>query len=615
MTFLSPWAFSFLAIVPVIVLLYLLKVERRPATVSTLLFWQRILIESRRRSLFQKLRRLLSLLLHLLIFMLLLLALARPDFTRFLKDGSSTVLILDTRARMQAIEPDGDSRFEKAKRLASTFAGRIGTHNQMTLLLAFSPSEVAAPFTSDEKAMLGAVASVMPSDAGGDLSDAIRLAGELLASRPGAHRVVVFTDGTEATENKTIEFVSVGTPLDNVAITRFGARRLPNSPQTWELMLEVRNFGESAVDENVEIRLDNRLLDVKPCRLDPGEKRLEFFELTPPKGPGSHGWLTARLDKPDALAADNEAYATIPALQPLRVLLVTKGNWFIEKMLAADESLEFELLAPDAYRAEMTGAFDAVILDDFLPHDFDLQTARGNFLFIKNTPFPTAAAPLERPIITETEAGSPLFRFVNLSNVTILRANALRLPESSDEWRLQAPLRSFDNALAITGERRLPASGQQRVCAFAFDATQSDLPLRVAFPLLMSNTLQWLAGDKSRDGLALRAGQMMELALDETVTKASNETKPRVTNVFRPMHNGFYTTERNGKRSWIAVNTFSDEESDLRGANANKRVAPARLPSHAAAALRAWPPWIYLTLIALALFSLEWWLYHRRHTE
>src|SRR5438093_2060262 len=142
MTILNPLAFSFLAIVPVIVLLYLLKVKRRPVHVSTLMFWQRVLRETRRRALFQKLRQLLSLLLHLLIFLLILFALAKPEFDRFVKAGSSTVLVLDTRARMQAVEPDGESRFAKAKRLLTAYARRAGAQNQMTLLAASNSNEI-----------------------------------------------------------------------------------------------------------------------------------------------------------------------------------------------------------------------------------------------------------------------------------------------------------------------------------------------------------------------------------------------------------------------------------------------------------------------------------------
>src|SRR5258708_10459363 len=107
MTFLNAWAAGFAALAPVIVLLYLLKLKRRPLPVSTLIFWQRVLEESRRRALFQKLRHLLSLLLHLLIFALILAALARPVFDRAVREGSSTVLIVDTLARMQAHETAG----------------------------------------------------------------------------------------------------------------------------------------------------------------------------------------------------------------------------------------------------------------------------------------------------------------------------------------------------------------------------------------------------------------------------------------------------------------------------------------------------------------------------
>ena len=68
MTWLQPWAAWFFAGVPVILLLYFLRLKRRPVSVSTLMFWQRVMQESSRRAFFQRLRHLLSLLLHLLIF-------------------------------------------------------------------------------------------------------------------------------------------------------------------------------------------------------------------------------------------------------------------------------------------------------------------------------------------------------------------------------------------------------------------------------------------------------------------------------------------------------------------------------------------------------------------
>src|SRR5688500_3908084 len=127
MTFLAPWAAWFLAGVPIIVLLYLLKLKRRPLAVSTLLFWERVLQENRRRAFFQKLRNLFSLLLHLLIFLLILGALAKPAFDRLVRDGASVVLVIDTRARMLALEDGAMTRFSKALQEARRLVREAGS--------------------------------------------------------------------------------------------------------------------------------------------------------------------------------------------------------------------------------------------------------------------------------------------------------------------------------------------------------------------------------------------------------------------------------------------------------------------------------------------------------
>ena len=114
MTFLQPWAVWFLAGIPVIVALYMLRLKRQEITVSTHLFWQRVLQESSRRAFFHRIRHLLSLLLQILIFLLIAAALSRPFWKHDAEVSTNTVLVIDTRARMQAIESDGESRFVKA---------------------------------------------------------------------------------------------------------------------------------------------------------------------------------------------------------------------------------------------------------------------------------------------------------------------------------------------------------------------------------------------------------------------------------------------------------------------------------------------------------------------
>src|SRR3954468_24671493 len=353
MVFLNPWAFWLGGIAPAIVLLYLLKVKRRPVAVSTLLFWQKVLQENRRRALFQRLRRLLSLLLQLLIFALVMLALARPMLDRLVRSGAATVVVIDTRARMQAREPGGQTRFALAIAEAQKLARQAGSLRQMAVLTGGAEAAVAVPFTGDEKTLREGLARLQPTDATGELGSALRLGRELLASRAGEQRLVVITDragGQAPDEKPAAEYVSVATPLENVGITQFAARALPASPETCEVLLELHNFGEQAVSGNVELSLDGRVLDVRPFQLAAGETSRRSFPLLPPEqAPGARGWLTARLSTHDALPLDDVAYATLPVQPPIAVLLITKGNWFLEKLLAADPRVRYELLEPESF--------------------------------------------------------------------------------------------------------------------------------------------------------------------------------------------------------------------------------------------------------------------------
>ena len=628
MMFLQPWAAWFLAGVPVIVLLYMLKVKRRPRTVSTLIFWQRVLEENRRRALFQRLRNLLSLLLHLLIFLLILGALAKPVFDRLVPSGSSTVVVLDTRARMQAEEADGQTRFKLARDLAATLLREAATGHEVALIETGAAPRVRAPFSSDEQRLRQTLDQVAPTDASGDLEPAVRLAHDLLAARSGARRVVVITAGDglalknpeAAAGAASVEMIAVGTPRDNVAITRFATRPLPNSPQTYEVLLELHNFGRVAVSGDVELHYDGQLLEVKPFALAAGARHLDVFSLVPRASRSARGWLTARLSAADALPLDNLARTILPPPKSRRVLLISEGNWFLEKLLAADPAVSFELIEPAAWNPAFAAKFETVICDQFVPADFRLANPGTNFLFIGQSPFTGTAEPLERPTITDVDADHPIFRLVDLQNVTLLRSAAVDAPADAG-WKFAAPLRSFEHPLLITGEQRLPGKTARRIAAFSFATTDSDLPLRVAFPLVISNTLQWLAGGVPEAGPAVRAGETLTLAPEEAASsEPANEGEktaapgPYSTGFFRPLRQGFYERRTRAGEDWVAVNTFSEKESDLRASLSPERRAPARwLHRFPGAASR--PFWQYLALGGLALLVLEWSLFHRRRTE
>ena len=180
----------------------------------------------------------------------------------------------------------------------------------------------------------------------------------------------------------------------------------------------------------MELSFEGRLLDVKPFDLAPGERRADVYPALAARTgiANARGWLTAHLvpndPSADVFLPDDDAYAVVPPPRPARaVLLVTKGNWFLESLLRADDQITFDQLTPDAFQPTQAAAFDAVVLDDFLPAGFDAPDrlpATGNFLFLHRAPLPDAdpAAPeMEHPPITDLDAASPLLRLVNLRDV------------------------------------------------------------------------------------------------------------------------------------------------------------------------------------------------------
>ncbi|MEQ1851492.1 MAG: hypothetical protein ABMA01_07860, partial [Chthoniobacteraceae bacterium] len=409
---------------------------------------------------------------------------------------------------------------------------------------------------------------------------------------------------------------AVGSPLDNLAITRFATRPMPASPETAEVLLELRNFGSRPAQTEIELAFDGRPLEVKPFTLAAGETRTEIFTSVPRPARSARGWLTARLTANDPLAPDDVAFASLPPARLDRILLVSNGNAFLEKLLAVDAGVKFQFVTADAYQPGMAEKFEAVIFDGALPPTFDLGSAVGNFLFLRATPFAGGGPPIDQPIVTDVDASHPATRLVSLQNVSIVRAESLAVPPPRDGWKFAAPLRSFANPLLITGER-----GGQRVAALAFDVLQSDLPLRIAFPLLMNSTLRWLAGERANSPPAISAGGTLPLAAGQSVAAAPLPALPRpgdkanppsVTDVFEPVRNGFYELNDNGVTRWIAVNTFSATESDLR------IPPPVETPSAASGGttgVQGRPIWQWLALAAFGLISVEWWLFHRRKTE
>lgn len=634
MNFLFPIGFAFLALIPVVTALYLLKVRRRPVAVPSLLLWQQVLAQKKRRSLFQKLRQWLSLLLHLLILTLIILALTRPvPAGRAAGEGAATVLVIDDRARMQAVDAGG-RRFDQVVTAALPAALEANLGQEVAILTTAGQPQVVQPFSQDRLEVRDALERLSPKDAGGDLEAAIRLASELVSGREGGGRVVVFSDQPAPEnwdENNWRRIGAAG--LDNLAITEFAARSTPNSPGTAEVLVEIANFSDESRSGNLELQLENRLLEVRPFDLAPGETtRLIFPALDARrKYANSRGWLTASLDTEDGLATDDTAYAVLPKVQPIRVLLTGQNNLFLERALRSEPNIQLDLLADPSI--DVAREFDVVIFAGETPADWPwLEADMPSTLVLGAVPPMLADQDerIEQPLITSQDRTHPISWLIDFERLAVAESIAMNL-ENTPGWSWSLVVDAARTPLLVAGERI--ASGERLVVA-GFDPIKTDLPLRVAFPLLISNSVRWLAGrEQPLETFTATAGQPVRLATGESVLpEAVQEFRPVLessretwqTGTFIPMDTGFYQTRQEGETGWLAVSLADPELSDLRqpmaaeseSAAAAVGVDPVVKPNWDGWLLQSpLPLWSWLALVAALLFTAEWWWFHRRRTE
>src|SRR5882672_4248229 len=104
--------------VPALLVLYFLKLRRREMEVSSTLLWTKAIQDLQVNAPFQKLRRNLLLILQLLLLALLCLALSRPVSNYTPGAGKTSIILIDRSASMNAIEANGKTRLDEAKKKA-----------------------------------------------------------------------------------------------------------------------------------------------------------------------------------------------------------------------------------------------------------------------------------------------------------------------------------------------------------------------------------------------------------------------------------------------------------------------------------------------------------------
>jgi hypothetical protein len=608
-SFLSPAAFAFAATLPVVVVLYLLKRKRVVKLVSSTLLWQKFLADTQASAPFQKLRHHWLLLLQLLLLLLAILALSRPYFAGHSAPTSLRVVILDASASMQSTD-EAPSRFEKARAQALALVDGLKDQEEMIVLLAAANTEVKQPATADKAALRRALRDCQATDSSTRLTEALRLAGTLIRDKHDPE-IDLFSDGAAGDlsefENKGLHVVyhRLGRRADNLGITTLDIRQNPENPRERAIYTSVANFSTNTRQTVLELLFDKEIIDTRPLTLPAGETVPQVFTALQERD----GIFTVRIDAQDDLAADNQASVVSLLPQPIKVLLVSRGNRFLEKALRAAENVNLTLSRDSLDAAEN---YDIVVLDDVVPTVWP----RANLLAVHVAApgwFEGGGRNLPAPAIVDWKNTHPLLRYINLDNVQIGEALAVKTPS----WAV-ALVDAPQTPLVLAGEL-----ARQKIVWIGFDTLQSTWPLRISFPMFMANAVEWLdpAAAKSSQ-LQVRAGEPFRCRLAQPAATAEITLPDGSRQTLTPADGreivfggtakqGTYRLRAGSNNVAFCVNLLDAAESNTKPREA---LQFGKFTTVGAAELRAASKefWRWIAGAALAVLMFEWWYYHRR---
>jgi Ca-activated chloride channel homolog len=609
-----------------ILLLYMLRLRRTDHQISSTFLWQQLVRDREANAPWQKLRPNFLLFLQLLILAALVLALARPFQEVETITTGRIALLIDGSASMNATDmSDGQTRFEAAKDLALETVDTLGSDDTMTVIRVSEVPEVLAAASRDRNILRGAIRDAEPSQGVADWNAALTLAA---AGSRGVDelQVVVLSDGGLPPNLPEIpgelRFVEVGEDQANVGIVALSTRALPNEPP--QLFAQLENFGEEATRVILEIYLDGEFFSSQFYDIP----ALDILNVVETDLPEDFNTLEARLSRPasepipDYLPVDDVAYTVNAEASSGNILVVTEGNIFIER--AFENLAGFELATSDPTRGVLSGEYDLIVLDSWLPDGLPTETD----LFIINPPTSTSLFDVTGtstdsaidPLTGGTLTDDDRTRFLDFTNVAVREFSTLE----NIGWADTLVETEDGLPLVIAGEN----DGQQ-LAVMSFALQDSNLPLQLPWPILVAGLMEWYQPQRPINVTSIAPGEALNIRptvnADEVIVETPGGERVNIPldapEIFFAQTStpGLYNLDirlegDTVQQDTFAVNLFSRSESNIRpvpeltiATNAGETI----IASSGQDETGRRELWTWLVLIGIGILVFEWWYYHR----
>ncbi len=468
-----------------VVALYLLDRSKRRQVVATLRFWtaadSRTEMKHRKR-----IQQPWSLLLQILSLLFLLIALAGPRLGSD-DSGRDHVLIVDTSAWMGA-RAGRTTLIDEARVAARAYIKALPSRDRVMIVRADALATPVTAFEADRQILDDAIAKSQPGASALNLSQALEFAQRAQKMQAQHSGEIVFAGAARVPEDEAalasvpsnLRVLQVTGAQENVGLRKIGLRRSTTVADTWDIFVSLRNYGLKPRDVGLELQFGGAPVGSKLFSLKPGEEQQATFAYKT----RAAGYLEARLNSRDAFPQDDRAVVELPKEQPLHVVVYSSEPALLKPLIAFTQQVDATFESPAKYDPQVKA--DIVILDRFAPP----VRPKASSIWIEPPP---AGSPIP---VKGTRSGLKLDAWRTGTPLGAgLRTKDVHL--ASAEIFTPAP---GDIAVAESTEGPLIVArpGSPKIVVLGFHPVKSSMKYELATPLLVANTLRWMAPDVFR---------------------------------------------------------------------------------------------------------------------
>ncbi|MBI2548292.1 BatA domain-containing protein [Candidatus Woesearchaeota archaeon] len=545
--FLNPQGLYALLILVPFIILYLIRPKPRKKVIPSLMFLVKGDKNFKNNAFFQTFLFDLLFFLQLLALLILALAIARPYFWGSEEISTKNViLVIDGSASMQT-DQNGKTRFASAIDFAKD---HLGEQNAVILATVLPSLKGEEKGRQETKLILNSLA---PTDAPGDVSDAMLFAGGLLKENT---EVIVLSDfkskGDEVEiARKTLEaqgaavsLIDVSEPTMNVGIVEVKAAEDTTT-------VYIKNYNTR--EENVTVSINGKVegVPIKPKFVEP------YTFVTPPNT------TTISLLGRDSFSLDNTFYLSAPEQNQIRILMITnqprnhlyyalssvpKVNITIIEPPATIKDIDHDIIVVKGIDRTLTLPSTFMAIEDAVQQGSSLIIAAQDDLFLLGI---TDLLPL-----SFTEKGNNRTYLKKSTDVPFTEDIEFGFVEEylkgNEKQGVVSIVTTENNNPIITTQ----SYGSGKILYYGIMDNHADFKLTPSYPLFWYNAVQFLSNRVEVQSLNHHTGEIITF---ETETEIKTPTDTRKESRLVLDESGIY--EYNDRI--ISANLVNLEESDV----------------------------------------------------